>query len=153
MNVQAANRLKEAARKAGYRTAAAFARAVGSEETTMRSHFNGNRSFNREDAKRYAAKINQSLPAGDPPVTWQWLLDGDEAGAPMVVRAAEEAVVPPQAPQAASVRIGTEYERSVLEKTIIEVRTVFAAAGIDNPEAESKAITKLFEERRARLPR
>lgn len=146
MNIEAAKRLKEAARRAGYRSAAAFARAIGATEPTVRSHFNGNRSFDRADAKRYAAKINQAMPPGERPISAQWLLDGDEADVPPAPSAF--LTQDQQSPAA-----GSDLERALLEKTILDVRAVFAAAGISDTELESKAIAKLFQERLAKAGR
>lgn len=73
MSDDAAKRLRDAAKGAGYESAADFARALGEKnESTVRSHFNGARNFSAETAKRYAAKIGMD---------WRWLLFGDDIAA------------------------------------------------------------------------
>ena len=72
------SRLKQRRIAVGYRTAAAFARAVGVNATTYRSHesppdADRSRRLDAEDARRYAPKLA---------VDWRWLLHGDAAYAP-----------------------------------------------------------------------
>lgn len=61
-------RLKEAREGAGYRSAAAFARAFELSEATYRSHENGTRPLTIPASKQYAPCLG---------VTWQWLLFGE----------------------------------------------------------------------------
>ena len=64
-------RLRSARIRAGYETAAEFAREFeGIEEGTYQSHENGTRALSIDAAKRYAAAFGED-------VTWQWLMFGD----------------------------------------------------------------------------
>lgn len=62
-------RLKWARVKKGYASARAAATARGWNESTYRTHENGQRNYSIEDAKRYAAAYG---------VAWAWLLNGDD---------------------------------------------------------------------------
>ena len=66
----AAERLEKARIAAGYRSAAAFARAVDVHESTYRSHENGTRPLTIDAAKIYAPKL--AIP-------WNVLYFGDDA--------------------------------------------------------------------------
>lgn len=67
-------RLRRARLRASFASAANFARLVGVELPTYRSHENGNRGFGTEDAQRYAQALGCSAA---------WLLFGDETPAPL----------------------------------------------------------------------
>ncbi|MGV2975652.1 helix-turn-helix domain-containing protein [Roseibium alexandrii] len=62
-------RLRAARQKAGYRSAAAAADALGMSHSTYQAHENSNRNFDAEDAARYARRFK---------VTTDWLLYGGE---------------------------------------------------------------------------
>jgi transcriptional regulator with XRE-family HTH domain len=65
-------RLKEARKQAGYRSAAAFADACDITEATYRSHENGTRSITVPVARQYAPYLG---------VDWKWLLFGEAEAA------------------------------------------------------------------------
>lgn len=62
-------RLKEARKKAGFRSARAAAEMLGIPEQTVRSHEGGWRGFDDETAKRYARRYGAK---------WMWILYGDQ---------------------------------------------------------------------------
>ncbi len=62
--------LKQAREKAGYKSAAEFARSHGFPEVTYRSHENGTRPLTVGAAKQYAPKLG---------IDWRDLIDGDDA--------------------------------------------------------------------------
>lgn len=69
------DRLRNARRDAGFRTATAFAEAVGQNVTTYTQHENGNRAFDADDAARYAKRLK---------TTPEHLLYGRATGEPEV---------------------------------------------------------------------
>lgn len=66
-------RLQHAREQAGYRSAAAFAKAIDASETTYRAHENGSRTLTIRAARQYATRLA---------VAWQWLMFGDQTGLP-----------------------------------------------------------------------
>lgn len=75
-------RLKEARRKAGYKTAAEAARALGISTATYSSHENGSRNLTTDTAQRYAAFFRNDAA---------WLLYGERSGEPTPVQNGEPA--------------------------------------------------------------
>lgn len=67
-----AQRLKDARERAGFPSAAGFAKHVDVPEVTYRSHENGTRGLSIQAARRYAPALRTS---------WQWLMFGDGTGA------------------------------------------------------------------------
>ena len=71
-----ADRLAEARRKAGFKEASDAIEAFGWKPSTYYGHENGARGFRFETAKKYARAYGVSV---------KWLLDGDDAAAPVQV--------------------------------------------------------------------
>jgi phage repressor protein C with HTH and peptisase S24 domain len=76
MNTQAAKRLREVRKKAGHKSASAFAAAHGLLESGYRHKENGTRQITVEDAKQFAHLL--SLDLGQD-ISWQYLLDENAA--------------------------------------------------------------------------
>ncbi|MBO6758300.1 MAG: helix-turn-helix transcriptional regulator [Roseibium sp.] len=66
-NMKPNERLKHARVKAGFRSAAAAADAMGMRASTYQAHENGNRNFDADDAKRYGRVFG---------ISPEWLLFG-----------------------------------------------------------------------------
>ena len=69
--IQIGARLREARSKAGYKTAASFADALGINKPTYSNHENGNRAISIETIMQYAEYLK---------VSWEYLITGDKMG-------------------------------------------------------------------------
>ena len=67
--IQIGARLREARSKAGYKTSASFADALGINKPTYSNHENGNRAMSIETIMQYAEHLK---------VSWEYLVTGDK---------------------------------------------------------------------------
>jgi len=104
------DRLREARSKAGYATAAAFAKAYDLPESTYRSHENGSRGLNVAAARHYGELLG--LP-------WLWIMEGEIPSAPGETRDEESETPAPEprpAPPTPRPRIDIEVLAAILER-------------------------------------
>ncbi|MFI5022093.1 MAG: helix-turn-helix transcriptional regulator [Alphaproteobacteria bacterium] len=104
------DRLREARERAGYPTAAAFAKTHELTESTYRSHENGSRGLSMAAARLYAELLG---------VPWTWIMAGEppaSSGEKAGERSAEGSPVPQPAPPPLRPRVDIEVLSAILER-------------------------------------
>lgn len=115
-----AGRLREARMAAGFRSAAAAAQRNRWVEATYRSHENGTRKIDDEDAERYASGFSKSGRK----VTGLWIIYGPQDEAPETSEKAPNSV-PVMGLIGAGATIEPEYEQ-IPEHGIYQIQLPFA---------------------------